>query len=334
MIFKLDNVNNILKSKKDIKVELTEINFSQPNKIVDCGDYIYSYLYLNCFKNFNDKILVGNVKGNILLFDVETSELKKCYDGHTSKVYSITDLNNWKENCFGTCSLDKMIKIFNIENSQPIQTIDSCNFPVFKMINLKSYDPNSFVVGVANGELKLFSTNNESDNKFILNKENKNCESSIYNILHIFNSNYNYILTLHESGELFLINTDDLSTKRKYMKEHTEIELYALVYYKEDMFFTFGYKNRTLKLWSFNNSSSLITFDSFDCNINSVHLSNKLDILICCLDDKTINVIDLIKRKRIKTIKSEYNHRIFEDCLNNSKYQLICTDHNNQILLY
>ena len=76
-----------------------------------------------CFTRDYASILCGFVDGTVSKLNWETGELERTFEGHTDKI-SCLEVHP-KENTFVTCSIDKSLRLWNLENGMELHKFEA-----------------------------------------------------------------------------------------------------------------------------------------------------------------------------------------------------------------
>lgn len=172
--------------------------------------------------------------------------------------------------------------------------------------------------------------------------------SSLYSLLQIRldndNSCSNYIVCLFDSGEMCsynlkenkMINNSSYKCLDKplkiFNKEFEVVFINALKYYKKDMFISFSCYLNKIKIWSLNECNSLFTLNSITSNVLAAEVIVETDIMICSLQDGSIQIVNLLSKELIKSVKTNTcQHSI--NSYKKSKYNILASNLVNKSLI-
>lgn len=223
-----------------------------------------------------------------------------------------------------------LIKVFNFNEIKPVFTFKSGSY-VLAMTNLNKFDNHSIVCGLFDGHVIKLNLLNDS---IKVDKKQKIMDNPVWDILHVLNNSYNYIISWHKNASTVLWNTGSLTINKIFNKEHQNGDnMHALKYYKNDMFLTLSKVDKEIKLWSFNSISSLYTFNFGKSEIYSMAVFDDFNTLVAFSEDFVISYFDLISKKLVKTEKAK-SYSCDTKTYKDSKYVLIKRYANKYLNFY
>ena len=171
--FDVPTINN-LKSKQLFKPQKT---------------YIHCLLYL-----LDKRIACGSKK--IFIYNIESINIDLILEGHFGEIYSIIQPN---ENNLISCSQDRTIRIWDLNNKKQIKYFIGHLSSIFKIINIKFY--NDLICSCSEDKtIKIWNISNEEKNFTI-----KGHFDAVYSILEIndeIKSEIKYLLSMSNDETL------------------------------------------------------------------------------------------------------------------------------------
>ena len=328
----LDNLTNIKESQnkkediqnKELLNKLMKLKFNK-DITANAPNYITLTQTFSVFKSLKGQTILSwfTKKRTIELYDLdEDILLKTINNAHTNDIHCCRHFLDTKNNndLLITCSYDKSIKIWNIEQlDSPILTIENAhsNGFIFSpcILSHEKLSENYIISGADEELIKIF----DFHGKF-LEKQTKVDEYINFLDTYYDKKEDKFYIINGNSSNVKVYNFDDLSIYKIYIQKqsssHTEVIIHEnknnekVELIESDMK---GYIN----IWDFHKAECLKSIE-IKTIVNGICLWDE-NYLFCTGKDKEIKIIDL-NGKIIRSLKGHTNQTISVEKIFISKY--------------
>ena len=231
---------------------------------------------------------IGNYN-NILIFNLNTVEKYSELTGHTSYIWSIIHIHEFKKNIIASASQDNTIKLWNLDENKLEKTLTGHNNWV---TTIQLYKPNPKL---------LISASYDHNIKF-WNLDSGECIKTIGSVfgkgvLNAFYAKDEYIVygSVGNSLKVFDFLTE---TEKATLKGHTNlVNCFSNLGTFNRYYIASGSDDKTVKIWNLENNGLVSNLIGHKECINSLaHLNGfNVNLLVSVSDDKTIRIWNLIR---------------------------------------
>ena len=238
---------------------------------------------------------IGNYN-NILLFDMNTSEKLTELKGHSSYIWSIIHIYEYKNYLIASASQDSTIKLWNLQNNTCEITLTGHNNWVTSISLLKS-DTNTLISASYDHTVKFWNLDLGSCIKTIVSVFGKGVLNSYF-----FNETYIVYGSVGNSLKVFDYEKDE--EVFTLLGHQNLVNCFCnLGHFNVDLICS-GSDDRTIKIWNLSLGTLENTlFGHKECVNSLIHLSGYQDnLLASASDDKSIRIWDLSKYECISQL--------------------------------
>lgn len=288
----------------------------QEDSVIEGESNVMVFLPLDEYDN--NCILCGFDNGAINSYNLNTGELVNSYREHTSDIYDLKYIGNYRRGYFASCCNNKLIKIWDLTDEKSIKTY-SCTSSATRIESLYNFSNEGFLSGDENGNIHIW--NLEMDDCKLMTEEVKH-KSYVFSLTHFKTKSPYNLMASGGNNEDHTIYLWDLNTLKCIMSydEHTH-HIYSISFYKEDLFLSSS-EDKTIKLWSIYENKSVATLNIHQSDVFSLLVIPEEDLLISSSFDKTLKITDLNKKKVLKSYKTNEYMRVVV-LLKDNKYRVI-----------
>ena len=236
-----------------------------------------------------NKLVSSLINGQLLVWDLYSNSLESTINAHKSAIWSMIKLSN--QNVV-TGSSDKLIKVFDINISEPLIKLKGHIGGIFSMGELEK---NKIISGSEDRTIKVWDLNTK---KCILNLEDPN--GSKINCLHILKDN-RFILTGGDDNliKIWNIYSDYIPN---VLSGH-ECTIWTIISITDDdSIIASGSSDNTIKIWDLLDLKCIFTLEGHENTISSIKKLNN-NLLVSSSWDKTAKIWNLSTKKCIFTLK-------------------------------